>query len=152
MKSIQLGAVVAGSMFIAAACTSAPDILPPPCNSPEVLDGKYHRDAPGYLISVQDSVANIELLVHELAAKHAFNPDSIMSTVRIFSVKTLTPEALAALRCEPSIRSISFNEPTRIGHVRSNKRLVFALARPARKSDALFLAAQRERSAEQQRC
>ena len=138
MKSIQLGAIIVGSICMAA-CASAPDILTPPCSSPAMLDGRYHQRTPGYLISVQDNVTNVESLAQELAAKHGFKPDSIMSTFRIFSIKKITPEALAALRCEPTIRAISFDEPTHIGHMRSNKRLEFA--RPTRKADALLLAA-----------
>ena len=145
MKSIQLGALLAGTIYIAG-CATDPEILEPPCSSPAVLDGNYHQSTPGYLVSVQDSVTDIEALVHELAAKHAFKPDSIMSTVKIFSVKELTPGTLAALRCEPTIGAISFNEPTRIGHVRSNKPFEFArTARPTRNSDALLLAAQPRR-------
>jgi hypothetical protein len=115
MKSIQLGALFAGTIFIAG-CATDPEILPPPCSTPAVFAGNYHQSTPGYLVSVQDSVADIESLVHELAAKHAFKPESIMSTVRIFSVEELTPGALAALLCEPTIAAISFNEPTRIGY------------------------------------
>jgi hypothetical protein len=145
MKSIQLGAFLAGSMCIGA-CANAPEILAPPCDSPVMLDGKYHHRTTGYLISVRHNVMNVESLVHNLAAKHAFKPSSIMSTVRIFSVETISPEALAALRCEPAIRGISFDEPTTIGHMRSNKRFESArTARPTHKSDALLLAAQPRR-------
>ena len=106
MKSIQLGALLAGSMWIGA-CANAPEILAPPCKSPALLDGKYHHRTPGYLVSVQDNIMNVESLVQELAAKYRFKPNSIMSTVRVFLVKTISPEALAALRCESTIRGIS---------------------------------------------
>jgi hypothetical protein len=145
MKSAQLATLFGGSIFIAA-CAAAPEVLAPPCLSPAVLDGTYHRSTPGYLISVQESVTSIESLVRELASKYAFEPGSIMSTVKIFSVKTLTPHALAALRCEPTIRSISFNEPTSIANMRANTRFEFArAARPTRKGDGPLLAAQPQR-------
>ncbi len=145
LKSIELGALFAGGIFVAG-CMTTPDVLAPPCNSPAVLDGKFHPGTPGYLISVQDSVTNVESLVQELASKHAFKPGSIMSSVGIFSVKTLTPQSLAALRCEPAIRGISFDEPTHIGRMRSNKRFEFARsARPTRNGEAPLLAAQPRR-------
>jgi hypothetical protein len=145
MKQVQLVALLSGTILIAA-CAAAPEVLAPPCSGPAVLDGVFNRRTPGYLISVNDSVTNIEFVVHDLANKYTFRPDSIMSAVKIFSVKTLTPEALAGLRCEPTIRGISFDEPTRIARMRSNKRFEFArTARPTRKSDALLLAAQPQR-------
>jgi hypothetical protein len=99
-----------------AACSAVPEVIEPPCSNPAPLSGRYHRSTPGYLVAVAKSVTNIESLAHELSGKYEFEPGSIMNRVKMFSVETLAPEALASLRCEPTIRHISFNEPTRIAH------------------------------------
>jgi hypothetical protein len=114
-NGVQLVAVVLAILIIAA-CAAVPEVLEPPCSNPAALSGKYHRSTPGYLVAVAKSVTNIESLAHELAGKYAFKPDSFMNRVKMFSVRTLTPEALAGLRCEPTIWHISFNEPTRIAY------------------------------------
>jgi hypothetical protein len=111
----QLVALLVATLLIAA-CAAVPEVLEPPCSNPAALGGQYHRSTPGYLVTVAESVTNIESLAHELAGKYAFQPGSIMNRIKVFSIQTLTPEALAGLRCEPTIRDISFNEPTRIAH------------------------------------
>jgi hypothetical protein len=111
----RLVALLVATLLIAA-CAAVPEVLEPPCSDPAALSGKYHRSTPGYLVTVAESVTNIESLAHELAGRYAFKPGSIMKRIKVFSVQTLTPEALAGLRCEPTIRDISFNEPTRIAH------------------------------------
>ena len=111
----QLVSFLVATLLIAA-CAAVPEVIEPPCSNPAPLSGRYHRSTPGYLVAVAKNVTNIESLAHELAGKYEFKPESIMNRVKMFSVETLTPEALAGLRCEPTIRDISFNEPTRIAH------------------------------------
>jgi hypothetical protein len=91
-----------------------PAVLAPACEQPAPLDGKWDPKTPGYIVMFSRDVDDARYLAYALAAKHGFTPNSIYGAVKGFSVLELSPQALAGLRCEPKIRGVSFNEPTRI--------------------------------------
>jgi hypothetical protein len=95
-------------------CISAPEILEPSGDNPAPLDGKFDSRVPGYTAMFVKDVTDAGATTRELARKHSFTPESIWGSIKGFSVQALTPQALAGLRCEPSIRGISFNQRTQI--------------------------------------
>jgi hypothetical protein len=95
-------------------CTSAPEILEPSCDNPAPLDGKFDSRVQGYIAMFVNDGIDAGATTGELARKYSFTPESIFGSIKGFSVQALTPQALAGLRCEPSIRGISFNQQTRI--------------------------------------
>jgi hypothetical protein len=107
-----VGILVAFAMI--SGCVSAPEVVEPNCSNPAPLAGKFDRRAPGYIAMFVDGVTNAEAMTRELAREHGFTPESTFRTIKGFSVQVLTPTALAGLRCEPTIKGISFNERTQI--------------------------------------
>jgi hypothetical protein len=61
-----------------------------------------------------EGVTDAETMTQDLARKHGFIPESVFQALKGFSVQAITPMALAGLRCEPSIKGISFNQRTQI--------------------------------------
>jgi hypothetical protein len=103
------------SMAGATGCAAIPEVLSPSCNQPAPLDGRHDPRAPGYIVQLVDDVADVHSFVHQIAEKYSFTPSAVYETaIKGFAVKTMKPEALASLRCEPKVRGISFNEQTTI--------------------------------------
>lgn len=104
------------SLAAISGCAADP-VLAPSCPEPAPLDGKYYHRAPGYIIRFRDDIQDVSPLVHKLALKYSFKPTAVYeAAIKGFAVRQLTPEALAALRCEPVILGISFDEPTTVAH------------------------------------
>ncbi len=114
MRGASPSAVLAAVLLTG--CASAPPVLEPHCADPAPVEGTYHRSTPGYLVTLADDVEDPETIAHELGGKLGFRPESILATMKIFTVRTLTPDSLAALRCEPAIRRITFDEPIHLAH------------------------------------
>jgi hypothetical protein len=79
-----------------------PPVLSPACGSPAPLEGIWSAAAPRYIVVLQDTI-DVRTEVDRLAELYGFEPRHVWEHVlRGFSAE-LTPEALANLRCEPSI-------------------------------------------------
>jgi hypothetical protein len=96
------------------ACVAHPVVVAPACEQPAPLDGNWNPKTPGYIVMFTEDVNDARSLTYQLADKHGFMPDSVYGAIKGFSVSELSPRALAGLRCEPKIRGVSFNQPTRI--------------------------------------
>jgi hypothetical protein len=81
-----------------------PPVLSPPCDSPAPLNGIWNAAAPRYIVVFHDSI-DVRTEVDRLAARYGFQPRHVYEhALRGFSA-ALTPQALAHLRCEPSVSS-----------------------------------------------
>lgn len=67
----------------------------------------------GFVVIFVRDIADPEILASELGRRHGFSFDAIFTAVKGFAVSALTPQALEALRCEPTIRRIYYNQPLR---------------------------------------
>jgi hypothetical protein len=113
MKSlIQRCAFVLSGLVLMVGCVNQPTLLVPPCDKPAPLDGEWNPRTPGYIAMYVSGVVDARSLTSDLARKHGFTPESVFGAVKGFSVRELSPEALAGLRCEPSVLGVSFNAPT----------------------------------------
>jgi len=99
---------VISSMWLAIGC-SAPPLIDPPCSSPIQIGGRWDSRAPGYLVGFAEGTPNHEHLSAELAASYGFVIDGVFLSDGFYARK-LSPEAVAALRCDPRIRNIDHNE------------------------------------------
>lgn len=97
------------NMVYAADSAANKGALKPACKQPAPLQGQFNPKAPRYIVSykvnVQDPAKETEALVN----KHHFLVERDLPSVKLFFVKELTPQQLAALRCEPSIAYIEFD-------------------------------------------
>ena len=102
-------------MVMGNGCAAAPEILQPSCSQPAWLEGEFDPGAPGYIVRFTDEVNDVAAAAQELAQKHSFELDgTYQSALKGFGVKTLTPRALADLRCDPRILGVLFNEHIRL--------------------------------------
>lgn len=109
--------VLCSVMALATGCTVAPEVLPPSCTHPAWLDGSFDPRAPGYIVTFTEEVTDIASTAQELARKYSFALDNVYeSAIKGFGVTTLTPSALAGLRCDARILGVSFNESIRIAN------------------------------------
>lgn len=85
----------------------APDlrVVPPPCAEPAPLLGNADPRAPGYIVVFADSV-DARQETDRLAAAYGFQATHVYEfALRGFSAR-LTPEAVASVRCEPTVDSV----------------------------------------------
>ena len=94
--------------------SAAPEVVPPSCLSPAPLDGKWYDETPGYIVLLVDAEENASVTAARLAEKYGFAVENTMRRLRMFAVARFDAAALARLRCDPSVKLIAFNEPTRI--------------------------------------
>lgn len=113
-RRLQAGLIFLAAGIFMGACVAHPVVLSPACDRPAPLDGQWNPKTPGYIVMFSQDVDDARSLTYELARKHGFTPDSTFGAVKGFAVSQLNPRALAGLRCEPKVRAVSFNEPTRI--------------------------------------
>jgi hypothetical protein len=103
------------AVTLVSGCAAAPEIIPPPCSQPAWLDGSFDPRASGYIVTFVDEVTDVASSAQELAQKYSFTIDNVyQSAIKGFGVKTLTPSALAELRCDRRILGVSFNESIRM--------------------------------------
>ena len=79
-----------------------PLVLSPPCDSPAPLAGIWNADAPRYIVVFQDTI-DVRTEVDRLAARYGFQPRHVYEHVLGGFSAALTPQALANVRCEPSV-------------------------------------------------
>jgi hypothetical protein len=79
-----------------------PPVLSPPCDSPAPLTGIWSADAPRYIVVFRDTI-DVTTEVDRLAARYDFQPLHVYEHVLGGFSAALTPQALANLRCEPSV-------------------------------------------------
>lgn len=92
-----------------AACQSALAPTTPRCPSPAPLLGQYDSRAPGYTVVYNASI-DADAETTRLAIKYGFTPRHVWSTVLKGFAAALPAETVAALRCEPSILRVSYEQ------------------------------------------
>ena len=98
------------------------------------------------MVGFKESVPDQLRVGPELGKSYGFVVEHVYGSGGFFA-REISPEALGALRRDSRVLYIEHNESITLTANRPNNRLESALARPTRKSDALSLAAQPERSA-----
>lgn len=110
-----------GTTYVTVTDTNAFPACPEnlPCADPAPLYGEFNALAPGYIVQFRPGTNAVET-AHALAAKYGFTLRYVWDVALLGFSAEMTPETVAALRCEPSILSISYET------------LVFPASGPAR--------------------
>lgn len=105
-----MGASVLASLGGCNAPPSSPHaaIVRPKCRAPVYLDDTGGPVAPGFIVALQDTV-NTPVEAARLAEKYAFTPTAVLTAVHMVITPTVSDTTVAALRCEPTVISVSYN-------------------------------------------
>lgn len=87
----------------------APAQPAPACAHPAPLAGTYDPAAPGYIVQYQAGVDPVSE-TSRLAAKYDFIPAHVYTAALHGFAATLTPDAVAGVRCEQSVASLEYNQ------------------------------------------
>ena len=90
-------------------CREVTGLFGLPCAQPAPLSGTYEPTAPGYIVQYQAVVEPISE-TSRLAAKYDFTPTHVYAAALHGFSATLTPGALAGVRCEQSVASLEYNQ------------------------------------------
>ena len=85
------------------------EIVPPLCERPAPLLGRFDARSPGYIVDLGDGV-DAALETARLAAKYGFEPRHVYTYVLGGFSAELTPTVVAAIRCEATVNSVEFNQ------------------------------------------
>jgi|GEM_PF-2317518 len=85
----------------APAPTDPSTVIEPSCADPAPLEGTYDSRAPGYIVSLEQGT-DAQATADELAARYGFEVQRVFQSLPGFSAE-LTPEVVAAIRCEPVV-------------------------------------------------
>jgi len=101
-----VGALILSGTSGCAATSSYRDIRPP-CEAPALLQGKFDSRAPSFLIRLRP-VADVTSVARDLAIRYGVALRPVFSAgSTIITVGSMTPETVAALRCDPAVEAIS---------------------------------------------
>ena len=107
-----------GLLLHASGCSTAPPVIVPSCDRPAWLDGKFDPIAPGFTVTLAPDVTDKAATAEDIARKFSLELDEQYQTaIEGFAIRTATPEVIAALRCDPRVLGLSFNE-----HIRMRER------------------------------
>jgi hypothetical protein len=109
-------AVLVGTL-LAAGCTDllAPGaVLPPACADPAALLGTYDVRAPGYIVVFREGV-DPEAETARLGAMHDFEPMYVYAAALRGFAALLSPQAVAAIRCESSVHYVEHDAVAMLG-------------------------------------
>lgn len=101
---LSLGVVYA---MIAVASDDDSKEIQPSCSEPARLNGKYDPAAPGYIVMLKNAT-DTKMEMARLAARFGFKVKVPLEAISSFSAE-MSPEVVAKLRCEPTIKSIDRN-------------------------------------------
>ena len=97
------------SVLAVLACqdSAAPNfgVIPPPCVDPAPLRGQPDPRAPAYIVVFEDQVES-RAETNRLAAEYGFTPRYIYEFALQGFSADLTPEVVAAVRCESTVQSV----------------------------------------------
>lgn len=100
-------AMVVGAIALAG-CDNPTSPDHPNCLRPAPLLGSYDPAAPGFIVVYRngvDAVAETKVL----AAKYQFTPTSVWTAALQGFAAEMSPQAVAAVRCEPSVLDVEHN-------------------------------------------
>jgi hypothetical protein len=107
-----------GLLACASACSTSPAIVVPSCDRPAWLDGKFDPIAPGFTITLTEEVTDKASAAQDLARQFSLElDDQYQTAIEGFAIRAATPDVIAALRCDPRVLGVSFNE-----HIRMRER------------------------------
>ena len=78
------------------------------CVQPAPFLGREDPAAPGVIVVYREGV-DVVIETNRLASKYAFTPAYVYTAALHGFAATLTPEAVAGVRCEPSVASVEHN-------------------------------------------
>jgi len=102
--------VLLGALGAGTACHSAVEPRSPACLVPAPLSGSSASANGRYIVVFQEGV-DAAGETARLSAKYGFTPLHVYETVLSGFNAQLTPEVAIALRCEGSVRRMSYDEP-----------------------------------------
>lgn len=109
---------VLGLLVCAGGCSTAPGVVAPSCDRPAWLDGKFDSVAPGFTVTLAADVTDRAAAAEDLARKFSLElDDQYQTAIEGFAIRTAAPDVVAALRCDPRVLGVSFNE-----HIRMRER------------------------------
>jgi hypothetical protein len=77
------------------------------CEAPALLEGKVESRAPGFLIQLWPA-ADVASVASDLAIRYGFQLRPVFSVgSTIVTAGPMTPQAVAALRCDSAVRTVS---------------------------------------------
>lgn len=82
----------------------------PPCPTPAPLGGWGHPAHPSYIVVFHEGVAP-RAETERLSQVYGFVPRSVYERALLGFAATLTPEVVARLRCEPTVKYIDHDRP-----------------------------------------
>jgi hypothetical protein len=92
----------------------APEVLTPACSTPASLIGRFDARVTGYFVIFNDDV-DAAKQTPILAERLGFTPRHIYITVLNGFAAELTPEQIASLRCDPSVKYLEYNVASTTG-------------------------------------
>ena len=105
-------------VILASGCSTAPPVVVPSCDRPAWLDGKFDPIASGFTVTLAADVADKAATAEDIARTFSLElDDQYQTAIEGFAIRTATPEVIAALRCDPRVLGVSFNE-----HIRMRER------------------------------
>lgn len=96
-------ALFSQSAAMAAPASRAFQPLPPECEKPAPIYGKWNPETPGYLIGYKDTIKSYKQATRALTNTYKLKVEKDFPAIKLFYVKELSHQQLAALRCEPAI-------------------------------------------------
>jgi hypothetical protein len=100
--ALVLLAVVSGC-----ATTSSHRDIRPSCRAPAPLEGRFDPRAPNFVVELQPA-ADVSSVATDLAFRYAgFHPRSVFTGSTVLVAGEMTPQTVAALRCDAAVKSIS---------------------------------------------
>lgn len=110
--------VLPGILACVSGCSAAPSAVVPSCDRPAWLDGKFDPIAPGFTVTLTDEVPDKASAAQDLARQFSLElDDQYQTAIEGFAIRAATPDVIAALRCDPRVLGVSFNE-----HIRMRER------------------------------
>lgn len=107
MCRLMLSALIGAMSLLACRDAAAPNfaLIAPPCADPAPLEGQSDARAPGYIVVFE---ANVEARpeTNRLAAVYGFTPRYIYEFALQGFSADLTPDVVAAVRCETTVQSV----------------------------------------------
>ena len=89
------------------------EIVQPPCESPAALLGEFDPAAPGYIVVYREGV-DAAGETDRLAMKYGFQPRFVYTHVLGGFSAELTPQTVAAVRCEATVDYVQFAHRMRL--------------------------------------
>ena len=90
--------------------TSSYRDIRPVCKAPAVLNGKFDPSAPGLFIQLQPT-DDVESVTNEMMVRLGVQPRPLFAADSlIITAGPMTPEAVAALRCDPAVKSVTHDK------------------------------------------